>query len=362
DNPDEPNGLFTKYVVASLPTPGLSIDEIFRKVKEDVYRASNRQQNPFTYDNMVGRYYPVSPPAPVSTDAGLQVEVAFWNSIQGLEQAGVFEDYLRRWPDGQFATVARARLAKLRTPAPAPAEAPKVVTAAKGETRVNPKDGLTYVWIPSGQFTMGCSPGDNECDKDEKPAHPVTITRGFWLGQTEVTVGAYKRFVQATGRQMPAEPSSNARMPMINVSWNDAANFCGWMGGRLPSEAEWEYAARAGSAAASYGLLEDIAWVARRNTLPANGPHEVGAKQANGFSLHDMLGNVWEWVADWYDNKYYAAGPARDPRGPEQGTDRVVRGGSWDFYPLYARVSVRSGLEPSSRGVVVGFRCAGELP
>ncbi len=228
------------------------------------------------------------------------------------------------------------------------------------QVEVNPRDGLKYVYIPPGTFMMGCSPADSECSDDEKPAHQVTITKGFWMGQTEVTVGAYKRFASATGGSMPAAPSfnrdwGNEQMPMVEVTWDEAQTYCRWAGGRLPTEAEWEYAARASSTEARYGLLDDTAWYGNNS---GHGTHDVAQKRPNSWGLFDMLGNVWEWVDDWYKN-YYGSSPATDPGGPSSGSVRVMRGGSWYLDAGYARVSSREGDYPSNRSD--GLRCVREV-
>ena len=236
-----------------------------------------------------------------------------------------------------------------------------------GEARVNPKDGLKYVWIPPGTFMMGCSPGDNECEGNETPAHQVTITRGFWLGQTEVTAGAYKRFAAATGRQRPSATTHwtndgmlrvNDNMPM-NVKWDEAHDYCTWAGGRLPTEAEWEYAARGGSTEARYGSLDEVAWYNADGSLA----HPVGEKRANGLGLYDVLGNAWEWVNDWYDPNYYQNSPSQDPLGPTSGPFRALRGGCFRSLPRDVRVSSRAGEPLSSWPWYVGggFRCGGAV-
>ncbi len=235
------------------------------------------------------------------------------------------------------------------------------LTPVAGTARENPRDGLKYVWIPPGTFEMGCSPGDNECYYDEKPSHQIRISKGFWIGQTDVTEAAYKRFAGSSGRQMPARSaingSTNDKMPMVNVSWDDAQAYCGWIGGRLPTEGEWEYAARGGSSQARYGPIDEIAWYVKNSR---KGPHQVGKKRPNGFGLYDMLGNVWQWVEDWYVAKYYESSPATDPPGPSSGVDRVLRGGDWVSYPKDVRASVRGRVRRSSGGPSVGFRCVWE--
>jgi formylglycine-generating enzyme required for sulfatase activity len=258
--------------------------------------------------------------------------------------------------------------------------------------RVNPKDGLKYVWIPPGGFEMGCSPDDEACGPyhttAEKPVHQVAITKGFWLGQTEVTVGAYKRFAASTGRQMPPAPGFNSgwandKMPIVAVTWDEAQAYCQWAGGRLPTEAEWEYAARAGSRLDRYGNLDEIAWYANnsgrqpldsdrifkesvekyleRLSENGDGTHEVGQKQPNAFGLYDMLGNAMEWVNDWFNQGYYKHSPYQDPAGPTTGTERALRGGFWAIRPVGVRVSMRGGNPPGKRDTGNGVRCGGEV-
>ena len=251
-------------------------------------------------------------------------------------------------------------------------KAPKPAGPKVGDIKVNPKDGLRYVWVPPGNFRMGCSDGDTECGDDEKPAHPVRITRGFWMGQTEVTVEAYKRYVRATGGSMPPEPKFDNKalnpgwgsdgLPMTMVTWNDARDYCQWAGLRPPTEAEWEYAARAGSQAARYGDLDEIAWYTSNSD---SRPRPVGQRRPNNLQLYDMLGNVWEWVADWYSASEYGNRGSRevaDPQGPPGGERRALRGGSWGDSPRFVRLSYRFNYSPSNRYRLLGFRCIGELP
>jgi formylglycine-generating enzyme required for sulfatase activity len=223
-----------------------------------------------------------------------------------------------------------------------------------GDTMVNAKDGLTYAWIPPGIFTMGCSPGDSECQNYEKPAHPVKITRGFWLGATPVTQAAYRRVIGTN-------PSSFRRddHPVETVSWDDADRFCNQIGGRLPSEAEREYAARAGTTDSRYAALDDIAWYAANS---GEQTHPVGQKKANAWGLYDMLGNVVEWTTDFFDGEYYRRSSAEDPLGPPVGSgQRILRGGSWATAARDVRVSFRGATEPGIRRSGIGFRCVAEL-
>lgn len=280
-------------------------------------------------------------------------------------------------------------------PEPIPVETRVPAGPQAGDIRVNPRDGLRYAFVPPGTFRMGCaSAGDEPCRDSEKPAREVRITKGFWMGQTEVTVEAYKRFARVAGKQMPAEPVFQDRklnpnwsletLPITMVDWNDARGYCEWAGLRLPTEAEWEYAARAGTSGSIYAALDDVAWYANNSgdsrvdadeiiskdagnylkRFGANGnrPRPVGQKAANAFKLYDMLGNVWEWTADWYKDRYESENPERDPQGAPGGEFRVLRGGSWGNKASDVRASNRIRNRPAVRNYGSGFRCTGEIP
>ncbi len=255
-------------------------------------------------------------------------------------------------PNVQGVTPEKKQEPRVSTQAVAPGGEPKREPPASppGTIRENPKDGLRYVYIPAGKFQMGCSPGDTECDEDEKPAHEVTLTKGYWLGQTEVTQGAYRK---VTGKS-PSNFKGDDR-PVERVSWDEAVGYCTTVGLRLPTEAEWEYAARAGTTGARYGALDQVAWYDKNS---GGGTKPVASKQPNAWGLYDMLGNVWEWTADYWAGKY-PVGAAVDPQGPASGTERFVRGGAWDNSPRDLRASYRYGGEPSGRYDDRGFRCGG---
>ena len=232
-------------------------------------------------------------------------------------------------------------------------------TSPELKTWVDPANQLKYVWIPAGTFMMGCSVQDSECKEDEKPVHQVAIEKGFWLGQTEVTIAAYAKFA---ARHSRPSPTGDASLPVSGVSWADAKQYCVETKGRLPTEAEWEYAARGGSAQPYYGAIAQIAWYAANSD---DAPHAVGKKLPNSFGLYDMLGNVAEWVADRYFDKYSfdSVATGADVEQPlASNATAIARGGFWRSDPDGLRVSRRMPQEKEGGQIPIGFRCASDNP
>ena len=229
----------------------------------------------------------------------------------------------------------------------------------KGKTYKNSL-GVEFVQIPAGEFQMGCSKGDTECEDNEKPLHLVKITKSFYMGKFEVTQGQWTKL-------MGSNPSSfkecGENCPVENVSWNDAHEFIERLctrekyspcKHRLPTEAEWEYAARAGTKTKYYwGIFpnDDYFWYDENSGRSTN---PVGKKKPNAWGLYDISGNVWEWVEDWYDERYYSKSP--DINGPSSGGNRILRGGSWDYYARSSRLSYRINYDPDIRFRNYGFR------
>ena len=306
--------------------------------------------------------------------------------------------------------------------------------------------GMKFVRVPAGEFLMGSNESPDALAQsypqyerrrfvelfDEAPVHRVRITRPFFLGQHEVTVGQFRKFIEASGYVPESQadgtggygynpgydPAKSERgdafegrdpkyswrnpgfaqgdaHPVLNVTWNDAVAMSQWLSRqegkryRLPTEAEWEYACRAGSRSRYYPgkdsandagndpqSLRQIA-----NTFDADaaknwprwqpyaleGPDgyaftaPVGSFKPNALGLYDMLGNAWEWVADWHDENYYATSPVNDPQGPASGTVRVRRGGSWHTWALYSRCSYRNWNSPQTRYTLLGIRLLREV-
>ena len=217
------------------------------------------------------------------------------------------------------------------------------------------------VFVQGGIFSMGSNSGQH----DERPVHSVTVS-DFSIGKFEVTVGQYKAFCNETGRSMPEAPSWGwqDRHPIVNVTYNDAVAYCNWLGEkfggdwRLPTEAEWEYAARGGNKSNGYTYsgsndLESVAWFEDNAGGQTN---SVGRKKLNELGIYDMSGNVWEWCRDRYVENYYSNSPSSNPRGPSSGSDRVLRGGSWRINAPYCRVAYRNYGTPDYRNDVYGFR------
>lgn len=226
----------------------------------------------------------------------------------------------------------------------------------------------TMVVIPSGDFLMGAEDGE----PDARPAHR-TVVSSFWIDQYEVTNAQFRPCVESGVCQPPKDrrsfdDSQLAQHPVNNVTWNQARTYCRWAGKRLPTEAEWEKAAR-GTDGRRYPWGNSDAsvkaWLRERTLRPGdNGTAPVGSlpSTVSPYGVHDMVGNVWEWVNDWYAEDYYPTGPSQDPQGPLRGSFRVLRGGDLRQGSPEMRVSYRGWDEMTYWGPTLGFRCAADVP
>jgi formylglycine-generating enzyme required for sulfatase activity len=229
------------------------------------------------------------------------------------------------------------------------------------------KDGMALV--PAGAFTMGRTretPDDKTgmrplILRDDRPAHKVFL-ESFYIDIHEVTQGDYASFVKATGHRAPyhwlggQSPQGMEKLPVYNVGWEDADAYCRWAGKRLPTEAEWEKAARGGLNGEDYPWGDKITpGDARFNT--ADGPAPVGQYKPNGYGILDMAGSVSEWCSDWFERTYYESSPEKNPSGPATGTYKIIRGGAWSDGPRRVTVFFRNWVRPNQITPNIGFRC-----
>ena len=270
------------------------------------------------------------------------------------------------------------------TPSPTPTSTATLIPTAPqlgiGSTQVAGADGIVQVFVPEGEFEMG----GNEFD-DEKPIHSVYLD-AFWIDQMEVTNAMFAAFLNDKGNQSEGganwldasdddvlieqnggvwqAKSGFADHPVIEVTWYGANAYCEWAGRRLPTEAEWEKAARGGLEGEKYpwGDQAPVCASGAENGAQfvdcAGDTVVVGNYSPNGYGLYDMAGNVWEWVADWYDESYYQNSSSDNPEGPESGGYRVLRGGSWNYNVGVLRSAFRVGSTPDDTDLYNGFRCA----
>ena len=291
-------------------------------------------------------------------------------------------------------------------------EATAAATAPEGKGKSPTKVGTTnasytetvgdakmeMIWIPAGTFQMGgrMSPedvvkkyggaaNDEKFFQDEHPVHEVELD-GFWMGKFEVTNAQFRKFRTGhSSKEFEGRTLDGADQPVVYVSWDEAKAFCDWLSQKsgktytLPTEAQWEYACRAGTEAERYWGDDDARMGEYANTSDRTLKGQLGAKlplgwiyaettdgyaltapvgrfKPNGFALHDMIGNVWEWCGDWYGEKYYGESPRRNPRGPAAGTYRVLRGGSWYYPPRHCLSAFRAYSTPDNRYDFFGFR------
>jgi len=320
------NGVYTSHLLQQMRVPGLTLEELFRRVRVAVMEETRRQQVPWESSSLTEPFVfvpatggttasPVAPPPATTPPGGTQVAVGTY---------------------------------------------PPTPSAAPAKTFVN-SIGIQFVLIPAGEFQMGSNDGLDS----EKPVRPVRISTPFYLGAYEVTQGQWQAIMDSNPSQYKGDPN----LPVESVSWEDVQAFIRQLnakeGGtkyRLPTEAEWEYTARAGTTTAySFGnderQLQEYAWC---GSNAGGKTHPVGQLKPNAWGLYDMHGNVWEWVQDWRGP--YSAAAAVAPAGPSSGSFRVIRGGGWLIVAGNCRAAYRGRVTPGDRAGWLGLRLLRTAP
>jgi formylglycine-generating enzyme required for sulfatase activity len=361
------NSAFASELLKAMKTPGLGFDAIMSRTRMALSRAIGSRQTVWQSSPPPKELVIIEREAPA--DAIGSVELGFWDTIKASDKAADFQAYLDSYPQGQFSAVAKARLALLQAPkteapssrtvAPAIEERPSTPSSPIRDCPACPE----LVLIPVGEFEMGSTDGLPY----ERPLHRVTIRKPFYMGRREVTFDEWDACVNDGGCQYRAENArfGRGRRPVTNLDWNDAKAYLSWLSAktghayRLPSEAEWEYAARAGTKSAYFwgaALEKDRANCTGCTSAVLGAPAETGTFPANGFGLFDMAGNAAEWVEDCW-NETYSGTPADGSAWVKPDCrERVLRGGSFNSDARYARSSARFRYDFDVRYYAHGFR------
>jgi len=379
---------FTSALVQALSEPGLKVEETFKEVRRRVLASTAEKQVPWESSSLVGDFYfvpgearPVARPQPAAVAAVPERPDPDQEACDRFMQAGTAtaaETYLARFPSGRCAPTAEnvialseQQVAQAPVVASRPTSRPSAVVrpevqpavgiypdqGGSGRTWRDSVTGMEFVWVPGGTFEMGCGSWTSDCSNDEKPVHRVTLD-GYWLGKYEVTQGQWHRVMGNN----PSGFKNGDDHPVERVSWNDVQDFIRRLNSqsgatfRLPSEAEWEYACRSGGRPEKFSGSSSVGSVGWYDGNSGGKTHPVGGKSANGLGLHDMSGNVYEWVQDWYDSDAYSSHSSRNPIYSDGGSNRVVRGGSWLSFAGAARCAYRSYDSPGYRYSLLGFR------
>ena len=373
DDPNGKNSIYTRRLLDALrETPTLNVLEMLIRVRKQVMKDTSDRQVPWEAGSLTDLFYfaeaaPTPQPVPTETPTPQIVYVEVTPTPLPEQPT----------PPPQIVYV---EVTPTPQPTPRPSQEGKTElpysegpgvgaacweNATPGATCAEPTTGMEFVYVPGGEFEMGCDKKEKDCDNDEKPRHKVMVN-GFWIGKYEVTQAQWEAI-------MGNNPSyfKGADYPVEMVSWNDAQAFLRKLNAtvethgraslqfRLPTEAEWEYAARAKTQTAySFGddpsQLNNYAW---HSANSGGTTHSVGQKQPNKFGLYDMHGNVWEWVTDMY-HKNYKGAPKDGSAWVSGGSNRVLRGGSWNYVPRRVRSADRDIFDPAGRNEDIGFRVA----
>ena len=399
---------YTRTLLRHIKSPGLAIEDMFKAVRTDLDSQTRGQQVPWESSSLKGDFYFVLPPnggaPPDRPEKASEADIRLaelraeaptaWSKLANLRRLGgpdakrYVEDFVARYQGSGASELDAARVwldAYIEVVEPMPS-APAPSAGGNLSGRVIDAHGYKMISLPGGTFTMGCTSGQSDCDSDEKPTHRVTIS-GFALGATEVTQGLWNSVM---GSNPSRFSSCGDACPVEKVSWLDSVAFANklsskegleecyhisgetvtWPKGlacrgyRLPTEAEWEYAARAGGDTLYAGSdnVGSVAWYgAYSDGNSSKSTNRVGGKSPNRWGLYDMSGNVYEWVWDRYQSSYQSSSSV-DPVGPQSGSNRVFRGGGWGGTPRYVRVAVRFSFAPSDRDFSVGLRLSRSIP